>query len=439
MHHPIMRPGAQQQLKKIGDADLVIGLPSYQNTLAAVHVARVALEGVHRYYPHLRTVLINADAGLKATTRQAIAAQASDNGHNSIVVSGRYEGILGRGSAVAALLDAALALDAKAIIILDDATRTLTPEWIAGLSHLILENKADLVMPRYHWHNATGLLSDLIIYPLFRALWGRSVRHPAAPDFALSPQLANALLEEDMWETEVSGWGVSPWLTTYAVVRGWRVAQSALGEKQTAPPPAAKRNRRKKTERQFHIKFQNLISTMLRLVYDFQDNWPSVESFNSCSTLTRFAVKTGVSPAPEQDPAPLLDALALGWIEYRALWQRILTPDNLAQLEALAALPPDQFYFPTGLWAKIVYDFAVIFNKGDCDPVQVAKSLFPLYQGRLAAFRQEIAGLAVAGREGTVAAQAVEFEELRPYLKKRWSAFPSWHNQTRLDGWPGLD
>jgi hypothetical protein len=52
--------------------------------------------------------------------------------------------------------------------------------------------------------------------------------------------------------------------------------------------------------------------------------------------------------------------------------------------------------------------------------------LYPLYQGRLAAFWQEIAGLSLVGREGTIAAQAVEFEETRPYLKKRWQTYRPW-------------
>jgi len=136
MYHPILRPGAQRQLKKIGYADLVIGLPSYKNGWSAAQVARVALEGVRQYYPALRTVLVNADAGLEATTRRAVMAQVSDNGHNNIIVSGRYEGLLGWGSAIAALLDAALALDARAIIILDTQTTSISPEWVAGLAHL---------------------------------------------------------------------------------------------------------------------------------------------------------------------------------------------------------------------------------------------------------------------------------------------------------------
>jgi hypothetical protein len=422
MYYPVMRSGAQRQLKKIGEADLVIGLPTYKNGTIAARVARVALEGIAHYYPDLRAVLINADAGYTAVTRQAVAAQAFSNGHKSAIVTGRYDGPLGRGSATAALLDAALALDAQAIVILDSNTQSITPNWIAGLAHLILEKKIDLVMPRYQWSRPDGELSDLIAYPLFRALWGHSVRHPAAPDFALSPRLANALLDEDIWETEVAGWGLSPWLATYAVLGHWRVAQSALGRKQTTLQtlPA------KKSKALFKRQFQSIVSVMLRLLDLHHPQWGEVEDFNSLSTLTQFAPEITSEPVPEEDLAPLLDELALGWIEYRSLWQRILNPDNLARVETLAALPIDRFYLPTDLWARILYDFAVVFNKGDCDPYQVVASLLPLYQGRLASFKQEIAGLALVGREGTVAAQAVEFEEARPYLKIRWHTYSPW-------------
>jgi hypothetical protein len=234
--------------------------------------------------------------------------------------------------------------------------------------------------------------------------------------------LANALLDEDIWETEVAEWGLSPWLTTYAVLGQWRVAQSALGRKQTELQtlPA------KTAKTRFMHHFHNIVSVMLRLVHYYRPQWDDVETFHSLSTLTQFAPEMTSEPVPEEDLTPLLDDLALGWIEYRSLWQRILTPDNLAWVETLAALPPDRFYLPTDLWARIIYDFAVVFNKGDCDPYQVASSLFPLYQGRLAAFRQEIAGLALVGREGTVAAQAVEFEETRPYLKIRWHTYSPW-------------
>jgi hypothetical protein len=427
MYHPILRPGAQRQLKKIGEADLVIGLPSYKNAQTAAHVARVALDGAHHYFPQLRTVLINADAGRQAATRKAVAAQASQNGHHRMVVSGRYEGILGQGNAVAALLDAALALDARAIIILDTYTRSVRPRWIAGLAHLILEDKADLVLPRYRqWPTPEGTLSDLIIYPLFRALWGRSVRHPAAPDFALSPRVAAAVLDKDIWGTAVASFGLPPWLTTYGIMDRWRVAQAALGTKSywtNSMPGHSWPWQSNNAELRFKGIFHDVLSVILRTVYHYRRDWKDVTSFRSQPTLTQFASDAELMPEADDDVEWLLDNLAVGWMEYRLLWQQILTPENLGEVETLAALPPDRFYFPSDLWARIVYDFAVVFNKGEADPAQVVDALLPLYYGRQAAFSQEVAGLASVGREGTVAAQAVEFEETRQYLKKRWHGY----------------
>jgi hypothetical protein len=424
MYHPILRSGAQSQLKKIGTADLVIGLPTYKNPEAAAQVAQVALEGLHQYYPHLRTVLINADAGFEATVRRAVAAQVTSNGHTTRMVTGRYDGSLGQGSATAALIDAALALDARAIVILDSHTRTITPNWIAGLAHLILEDKVDLVIPRYRqWSLAEGLLNDLILYPLFRALWGQSIRYPAAFDFALSPQLATALLDEDVWETAVATFGLPTWLASYGVVGKWRIAQSALGKKVDYSPQHPARKHLSKAEIRFKTRFHDALTVLFSSAYKYQDSWKSVSGIHSLPTLTQFASEIEPEPASEQDVVWLLDKLALGWIDFRSIWQYVLTPDNLAYLEAVAALPPEQFYFPPDLWSRIIYDFLVVFNKGEADPVQIIEALFPLYQGRLAAFRQEVAGLALVGREGTVAAQAVEFEETRTYFEERWQAY----------------
>jgi hypothetical protein len=251
------------------------------------------------------------------------------------------------------------------------------------------------------------------------------VRCPTALDFALSPRLATALLDEDIWGTAVAAFGFSPWLATYSVINQWRIAQAALGAKHNANIASEHINSRQhhRMEYQFKARSQDILSVMFSLVYKYRSYWEDITEVRSLPTLTQFAMETPLRTTSEMDVVWLLDNLALGWIEYRVLWQQILTTDNLAYVEAIAALPPDRFYFPPDLWAQIVYDFILIFNEGEIDPNQVINALFPLYQGRLAAFIQEVAGLATVGREGTVAAQAVEFEETRIYLKKRWYSY----------------
>jgi hypothetical protein len=348
------------------------------------------------------------------------------------VLSTRYTGLLGNGSAIAALLDAALALDARATVVLDGDTTSIDPDWLAGLAHLVLSDRADLVLPRYRsWLQSDGLLSDLVCFPLFRALWGQSVRYPLATDFAIGPQLATALLDEDVWGTAVAGQGVMPWLTTFAAVHGWRLAQTAVGEKSSDPMALANGHAAASqlvvdtTSDQFQTLFFENLSVMFSQIYQHQHCWQQLPEIRSLPTLTQFAPQIRPTRLMDVNVADLLDNLALGWMEFRRLWQQILIPPHLSQLESLATLPPDQFYFPADLWARIVYDFVTVFNNGDLDPNQVLAALLPLYQGRLAAYSQEVAGLAAVGREGTIAAQAVEFEESRNYLKMRWNDFQS--------------
>ncbi|MDM8530226.1 hypothetical protein QUF63_03580 [Anaerolineales bacterium HSG25] len=449
MYHPILQAEAQQQLKQIHHADLVIGLPSYKNPSQAAYVARMALHGAAVHYPNLRTVLVNADAGFDPLTRQAVLGQALNNGYQAPVISGRYNGPFGRGNAIAAILDAALALDAQAIIILDSNSCTLTPNWTAGLAHLLLTDKADLVVPRYQWLLPASALSDLFAYPLFRVLWGQSLRHPIAPDFALSPRLATAMLDEDVWETAVSGFGLPAWATTYATLHNWRVAQTALGTKhalvdmpslvnplkpglpiandwpiEALPMLRVSETQISETILQSQPTFEGIVSTMFHLIRYHRANWNvNRRRFRSCSTLTEFSTPTLPPLVPNINLTFLLDNLAIGWIEYRRLWKQILTPNNMTSLESIASLSPDDFYFPTDLWTRIVYDFIVGFNRSELDPRQIVKALFPIYQGRLAAYWQQVIGLSSIACEGTVSAQAVEFEELREYLKLRWRTY----------------
>jgi hypothetical protein len=357
------------------------------------------------------------------------------------VISDRYTGTRGPGSATGALLDAALALDARAVVILDSTTPTVIPERLAGLADLIISDKADLVLPRYrYWAQPEGLLADLIMYPLFRALWGQSIRYPTAPDFAISPALATALLDEDIWGTAVATGGFMPWLGSYAMVHGWRVAQSAVGAKLfpsniesgitlSLPGRAAS---------SFEAIFFDTLSVMFSQVYRYRKIWQQLLPTRSSPTLTRFAPAAISNQIFEIDTTDLVDNLALGWMEYRQVWQKILFLPNLIQLEAIAALPPDLFYFPADLWAKIIYDFLTAYNYGDLDPNQVLAALVPVYQGRLVAFSQEVAGLAVVGREGTIAAQALEFEESRKYLKMRWHSHQAPYFRPGFDDRPVL-
>lgn len=412
LFHGMLRDAALEHLHAIAKTDIVIGLPTdrVKATLVCQSAERI-IAGLATHYPQYKAVIINADTGRDASLRQKLSKLSTPQ---TEIVAGRYDGVRGQGAAVSAILDGALHLNAKAILILESQTRSIQPDWVAGLAAPILADQADLLKPRYTWPLPDGAMSDLLYYPFNRALWGLNLRHPAAGDFALSPRLALDVLHQDVWYTEVSKAGIDIWLSTFAITEGYRVAQSALGEKiYSSRRPGKKAN----------AAFVEAIGTMLRQVHLRYDKRPQPPRVTSIPTLTQFAPIIDNQAVPVQDVDYLIEALALGWITYRRQWQRSMRPEHLAEVERLASQPNQRFYFPSDLWARIVYDFAVVYNKGDGDPDALTSALYPLYLGRLASFWTEVAGLTLIGREGTVSAQAVEFEEHLDYLEERWETY----------------
>ena len=51
------------QLKEIKEADILIGIPSYNNARTIGHVVRAVMAGVAKYFPKAKAVLVNSDGG----------------------------------------------------------------------------------------------------------------------------------------------------------------------------------------------------------------------------------------------------------------------------------------------------------------------------------------------------------------------------------------
>ena len=95
----------------------------------------------------------------------------------------------------------------------------------------ILMADFDFVAPYYHRHKYDGTITNSIVYPLTRALYGLRVRQPIGGEFGISKRLVARYLERDDWETDVARYGIDIWMTTIAIAEGYRVCQSFLGAK----------------------------------------------------------------------------------------------------------------------------------------------------------------------------------------------------------------
>src|SRR3989338_90830 len=51
------------QVHEIAQADILVGIPSFNNAATIGHVVKAAIAGLAKYFPDQRAVLVNADGG----------------------------------------------------------------------------------------------------------------------------------------------------------------------------------------------------------------------------------------------------------------------------------------------------------------------------------------------------------------------------------------
>jgi glycosyltransferase involved in cell wall biosynthesis len=227
-----LRDEVKQQIKEIEKADVVVGIPSYNNVRTIGHVVRAVQAGLAKYFPSHRCVLVNSDGGSKDGTSEIVRQTGIDNLATILVkhpqfpvhkiVTG-YHGIPGKGSAFRTIFALAAGLNATACCVVDSDLRSITPEWIELLLDPILDNSFDFVAPLYQRHKFDGTITNSIIYPLTRALYGQSIRQPIGGDFGFSGKLAQHYLSKKVWDTDVARFGIDIWMTTTAIGDGFKV------------------------------------------------------------------------------------------------------------------------------------------------------------------------------------------------------------------------
>lgn len=397
----------RKQIKSVGRADVLVGIPSFNNAGTIGHVVAVVAEGIHRHFPSLRGVILNSDGGSTDGTREAAAAIPVPPGVT--VVSTTYDGIAGKGSAVRAIFEAAHMLGAKACAMVDSDIRSIQPWWVERILGPVQAGQLDYVAPYYVRHKYDGTITNNIAYPMTRALYGLRIRQPIGGDFGFSSALAEHYLHKPVWESDVARFGIDVWMTTTAINDGYRIAQAYLGAKiHDAKDPAAS----------LGPMFRQVVGTLFALLAVYPAKWRHAKGSQPTPMI-------GEPVIEEPEPVPisrdaLVERFREGFRKLGPVWQRVVGPDVYPQLAHAAMETVSSVELAEDLWAKAVYDFAVGFHREDLDPDEVVDALVPIYFGRIAAFAVETDSKNTAEAEEVIERQALVFEEVKPRLIRTW-------------------
>jgi glycosyltransferase involved in cell wall biosynthesis len=415
-----MEKSLKTQLEEIKGADILIGIPSYNNVRTIGHVVRAVTAGLAKYFPGTKAVIFNSDGGSTDGTQEEVkkvqiedfkTILTSHPVHPIHKIVTPYHGVPGKGSAFRAIFEAAGSLKAKACAVVDSDLRSITPEWMDLLVTPIYEEGYDYVAPLYARHKFDGTITNSIVYPLTRTLYGKRVRQPIGGDFGFSGELAKFYLTKDVWETDVARFGIDIWMTTLAIAEGYKVCQSYLGAKiHDAKDPGS----------DLGPMFAQVVSAVYGLMAEYQHLWKVSTESQEVPTFG-FRYEVGLEPVSVNTDR-MIENFRLGLRDLMEIWRKILLRETVLWLESIGRLSNEAFSFPQDLWVRVVYDFAIAYYKGSVHREHLLKSMIPLYLGRVASFVKENQESSAREVEEKIEHLCEVFEEMKPYLIERWTA-----------------
>jgi glucosylglycerate synthase len=412
------QPEVQQKIDALGAADIVVGIPSFNNAATIGHVVRAVHQGLRQYFPESRSVIINSDGGSSDGTPALVMESAAADGEVLQVpheltpvqkLSTPYLGVPGKGSAIRNVFQLARRLGAKACAVVDSDLRSITPEWIRLLVEPVLEQGYDFVAPYYVRHKFEGTITNSIVYPMIRALYGKRIRQPIGGEFCFSPVMLDRYLAQNVWETDVARFGLDIWLTTEALISGARSCQVVLGAKINDPKDPAS-------------DLSTVLAQILGAMFTEMDRHTAV--WQKARGSTPVLVLGGASQVETEpvkvDVEKMIDSLRLGFKNLFEIWSMVLPPGSLLELRKQAQRPPGEFRMADELWARIVYDFAVAHHFRTINRDHLLRAFTPLYLGWVASFVMEMETADASQVEARIENLCLRYEAQKPYLISRW-------------------
>jgi hypothetical protein len=413
----------REQLGDKGKVEVLVGIPTFNNAKTVESVVKAVKAGISKVCPNLSILVVNADAGSQDGTPDIVKQAAGPEYPTAFVqhLAGEVllkpislhalseSGVPGREHAFRSIFTAAEELEVKACVVIDANLRSLTSDWMEVLLQPVIDKGVDYVAPLFRRAKYEGSLTNCIIYPFSRALYGKQMRYQSGGGYGFSGKLASLYLTKNVWEGEASRYGIDSWLTTVAVAEGCEVSQGFLG---------TKIHDATLTGIELPVLLAQAVGALFHLMEQYEGVWEA---------------RMGSSPAPQFGPPyesgqdggalnieRMVRGFQQGLRDLLPIWKIILAPETLDGILPLGLVEAEEFRFPVPLWVQTIYDFALAYHEKALHREHLLKSLTPLYLGRTASLVLETREGTAEDVERAIEALCQTFESMKPYLTQRW-------------------
>ncbi len=383
---------------KIKKAEIIVGIPSYNEADNIAWVVKQISQGLQKYFPRKSAVIINVDNNSKDGTKEAFLKAKSSV--PKVYLSTR-PGVKGKGNNFHNLFKFIKEHSSKINIVVDADLKSITPDWIRKLGRPIKKGY-DFVAPFYNRNKRDALITNHFCHPLIYALLGRNISQPIGGDFAFSLEMVKHWLSKK-WSKDVYQFGIDIFMTTEAILNNFKICQADLGRKVHKP-----------SQLKLDSMFVQVATTLFEQLIINKRFWEN-KKVKRIKTFYRDEFK---KPQPLSfEFQRFKDVCQLGFKADEKILKKVLTQDNYEKLKRHYELKRNGV--DADLWSKIVYDFLYTYENFN-NKKKLIETLEVIAFCRFFCYARLIERVNSKRAEEEIAKQAETFRKHRNYLLDKY-------------------
>jgi hypothetical protein len=395
-----------EKSKNIKPIDILVGVLCKDVETTILNVLNVINEGLYRYFPDYNLAIVISDGNSKDKTKSIINLFHPYSNINLIKTNDIAN--IGKGAGVLTIFEIAHLCDAKSIVLIDGDLLSVKPSWIHTIANPIVYGRADLTVPYYIRDKNDGVITNNLVYPFTRALYGIDIRQPIAGEYALSKNLYELLRKHPLFPPD---FGIDIFILTVAAAEGFYIKEGLFSLKIHEST-----THYLEPEKFLIPMFRKVTSSMFTLAKYYEKYW----KIRSNIWRTKYHRESfSKKPIPVKINLKDLEKSFKNEFQKNSKSINEILPQDI--MSNIKNIYENNFEFNSEIWSKIVYCYSAkykgIDENDEESKYKLLDTLKTLWIGRFVSYARQVENMDINDAEKIIQEQAEIFEKNLEYLK----------------------
>lgn len=397
-------PKVIEKARQLKSVDILVGVLCKDVETTVLNVLNVINEGLYQHFPDHSLAIVVSKGKSSDNTDAAIGLFQPYNSIDFIVTDDITHG--GKGAGVMTIFEIAHEADAKCVVLMDGDLLSIKHNWIQTIANPVVYGRSDLTVPYYIRDKNDGVITNNLVYPFTRALYGIDIRQPIAGEFALSQNLYEILRKHPLCPPD---FGIDIFIVTTAAAEGLYVKEGLFSLKIHEST-----THYLEPEKFLIPMFRKVTKSMFELAKYYEGYWKQRPSYwRARYHRESFSQK----PIPVRvNIDEMNQSFKNEFFSSKEIYTRFIPDELIASIESIAN---NGNSFTAALWAKIVYHYASSYKNltDETDKYSLLDTLKTLWLGRFVSYARQVKEMDINDAEKIIQSQAEEFEKQIDYFK----------------------